>query len=549
VAKNKTNRKREAKVFFSHDFHVYGDDTGDTVMFDPQTSSLIHYKRNRYFLINGQTSEGKGIHEFAAGQKESFGKEGTYKDAEDGKLGGNPIAQGSVDSTISFKLNLPPDSEETVYYWIAAARTLERAKQLNETAQRTGVEQLLLETENYWSAWVNRPSLNLGTLPREIARLFKTSLLIMRAHADNQGGIISSCDSDILQYNRDTYSYVWPRDAAITAMAFDLAGFQHVSTLFFKFCQRAISNEGYFNHKYWSNGSVGSSWHSLIDQNGQPQLPIQLDETALVLQALWNHYQKHRDLEFVKQIYQKLVIKPSEFLLNHIDPQTNLPKPCFDPWEEKTAQFTSTAATICSALLAAAKFAKVFYDSSRQQTLTEAAEKMKTAITLNLCDKKTGCFAKSRDAKGNLDNTIDSSLAFTFLYGPFDPHEETVRNTMESINHQLTLKTKIGGTARYPNDTYQQTSKDQPGNPWFICSLWQARYQTAIAKTSQDLNKTLQTLTWTANHALRSGILAEQINPYDGTPISAAPLIWSHAEFVIAAIEYLEKHKQLQTNE
>jgi GH15 family glucan-1,4-alpha-glucosidase len=546
LAKNKTDRKREAKLFFSHDFHVYGEDSGDTAMYDPQTHAIIHYKRNRYFLINGQTGEGNGIHEFATGQKESFGREGTYKDAEDGKLSGNPIAQGSVDSTISFKLNLQPHSEETIYYWIVCARTLEKAKQLNENTQKVGVEQLLLETENYWSAWVNRPHLNLGILPREITRLFKTSLLIMRAHVDNHGGIISSCDSDVLQYNRDTYSYVWPRDAAIAAMAFDAAGFQETSSLFFKFCNRAISDEGYFKHKYWSDGSVGSSWHPLVDPKKQPQLPVQLDETALVLQALWKHYQKHRDLEFIKKIYQKLVIQPAEFLLGYIDPQTNLPKKCFGPWEERTGQFTSTAATICAAFSAAAKFARVFYDSARQQTLTEAAAKMRAAIINHLYNEKTARFAIVRHSQGETEDTVDSSLAFTFLYGPFDPQEKTVESTMKAINTKLTLKTRIGGIARYENDGYQQTSKDLPGNPWFICTLWQARTQTATAKTSQDLNKTLDTLTWTADHALKSGILAEQINPYDGTPISVAPLVWSHAEFVMAVCEYLEKYKQLQ---
>jgi GH15 family glucan-1,4-alpha-glucosidase len=43
-------------------------------------------------------------------------------------------------------------------------------------------------------------------------------------------------------------------------------------------------------------------------------------------------------------------------------------------------------------------------------------------------------------------------------------------------------------------------------------------------------------------------MLPEQINPFSGEPISVSPLVWSHAEFVIAVCEYLEKHKILSSN-
>jgi hypothetical protein len=55
VIHNKINRKREVRLFFSHDFHIYGEDTGDTAIYEPNMKSIIHYKRQRYFLINGIT--------------------------------------------------------------------------------------------------------------------------------------------------------------------------------------------------------------------------------------------------------------------------------------------------------------------------------------------------------------------------------------------------------------------------------------------------------------------------------------------------------------
>jgi hypothetical protein len=204
--------------------------------------------------------------------------------------------------------------------------------------------------------------------------MFKTSLLIMRTHVDNHGAIIASCDSDVLQFERDTYSYVWPRDGAICAMAFDAAGFQEVSRLFFEFCNRAITNDGYFKHKYWSDGSVGSSWHALVDGKGEPQLPIQLDETALVLYALWKHFQKYRDLEFINKVYPRLVVGGVH--AGYKDPKTGLPKPSFVGGASR--HFHVNGSLRLLSVIFAAKFAKVFYDSKRQEELNAVVGQMRS---------------------------------------------------------------------------------------------------------------------------------------------------------------------------
>ena len=549
VVNNNTDKRREVRLFFSHDFHIYGEDSGDTAIYEPNLKSIIHYKRKRYFLINGITDQNQGIYQFATGQKESFGKQGTWKDAEDGNLQGNPVAQGSVDSTISFKLDIQPNSANTLYYWIACSKDLTQLKNLDSKIKKTGVEQLLLETENYWSAWINKQNIYTINLPREVTRLLKTSLLIMRSHVDNNGGIISSCDSDILQFNRDTYSYIWPRDAAIVASAFDMAGYPEVSRMFFKFCDKTINQDGYFHHKYSPDGSIGSSWHAMADSRGNPQLPIQEDETALVLIALYKHFQKYRDVEFIATVYPRLVLKATEFLIQFTDPKTGLPKPSYDIWEEKIGVYTSTVCTVISALESAAKLAKVFYDRERQEQLTSAAAKMKENAINRLYDPTAKRFKKAIYPDNFNDLTVDSSLSFAFTHGAFEANSEEIKNTMNAIIDKLWIKSEIGGIARYENDNYHRISADTPGNPWFICTLWLARWYIAIANSAEELSKGLALLKWTAKHALASGELAEQINPYTGEAISVAPLVWSHAEYVIAVCEYNDKLKELSLTE
>lgn len=310
---NQLDRKQEIRLFFTNDFHIYGYEAGDTAFFDPKLSVIVHYKGKRYFLVGG-VGAGRGFYQYAVGHKEVEGKEGTWRDCEDGQLSSNPVAQGSVDSAVSFQLDIPPHSYGLVHYWIACGTSLKEVTALDAMVKKTGVEQMLLEVENYWSAWLNRLKLDLNVLPRDVARLFKRSLLLMRAHVDNHGGFLASLDSDIREIHRDTYSYVWPRDGAMAALAFTSAGFTDVASRFFWFCNKVIGEDGFFRHKYLPDGSLGSTWHALVDSSGHIQLPIQEDETAIVLYALWKCYEKAGNLEFVTKVYDRLVVRAADFI-------------------------------------------------------------------------------------------------------------------------------------------------------------------------------------------------------------------------------------------
>jgi len=107
----------------------------------------------------------------------------------------------------------------------------------------------------------------------------------------------------------------------------------------------------------------------------------------------------------------------------------------------------------------------------------------------------------------------------------------------------------VGGLARYENDSYHRISNDiasVPGNPWFVCTLWLADYLVTRATTPAELKEALPIFEWTASHALESGVLAEQVNPYTNEALSVSPLTWSHATVVSTIIKYLEKLEELQ---
>jgi GH15 family glucan-1,4-alpha-glucosidase len=131
------------------------------------------------------------------------------------------------------------------------------------------------------------------------------------------------------------------------------------------------------------------------------------------------------------------------------------------------------------------------------------------------------------------------------MYSPSDPK---IVSTMNSIRSRLWVNTEVGGVARYENDGYHQVSQDienVPGNPWFIPTLWVAEWQARSAKSEAELEKSLALLEWVVRHALTSGVLAEQLHPYTGEPLSVSPLTWSHAAFVNAVLAYLAARDSL----
>lgn len=48
-----------------------------------------------------------------------------------------------------------------------------------------------------------------------------------------------------------------------------------------------------------------------------------------------------------------------------------------------------------------------------------------------------------------------------------------------------------------------------------------------------------------SNHALSSGVLAEQVDPHTNEPLSVSPLTWRHATFVAAVQSWLAAQTRL----
>ncbi len=538
---------RQIKIFFDQQFDIAGSNVGNTAYFEPVTQTVIHYKGRRIVIIGGKYND-KSFDDYCIGLHNIEGKEGTFKDAEDGSLSKNPVEHGCVDSVVGFTLDLKGSKSETFYYWICAAREYKEALALHYYVLERSPEHLLSTTESFWKAWVNKYDFCFDALPDSVSDLFKKSLLIMRTHADNRGAIIASGDSDILQYGRDTYGYMWPRDGAYGALALARAGYFDVSERFLNFCLGVLSEEGYLLQKYVSDKSLGSSWLPWV-RDGRRELAIQEDETGICVFALWEHYRLTKDLEFVESIYNFFIKKAADFMVNYRDEKSKLPLPSYDLWEQYFCVSTYTAAVVYGGLKAAANFAELLEKKDDQSRYINVAGEIKEAILQQLYNKENGSFYKKLDLKDEklvADPTIDiSAPAGLFRFDVLGKDDPKMVQAFKVAQEKLTCHTPVGGIARFEGDIYNQVSNETPGNPWIITTLWLAQYQIARAADQKELNKIVNSLNWVVGLASSAGILSEQVDPYSGRQLSVAPLTWSHAEYVLTIIAYLNKLEEL----
>lgn len=540
---NLREEKLAVELFLSQDFDLYGNSVGDTATYDPRSGGVVHYKASRYFLINGCSQSLNRLSQFAVGNKGTGGKEGTFKDAEDGMLSGNPIAQGSVDSVVSLRIELDGKGSSSAYYWICAGEDWREVCRLDGQVKHKHPSNLIKRTADYWNLWLRKENPSFENLPPTVQKLYNRSLLVLCTHLDWQGGMVAGNDSDVVAYNRDTYSYIWPRDAALVASALDLAGYPMGPQRFYEFASRVIEKEGYLLHKYNPDGTLASSWHPWYDGSG-PQLPIQEDETALVIWALWQHFVLYRDIEFIKPLYRGLIKRAADFMVAYREEETGLPAPSYDLWEERRGILSFTVGAVFGGLTAASLFCNVFGETDKAELYRKTAAEIRDGASKHLWREELGRFCRMINRKGTsveVDARCDASLWGLFAFGMYTPEDPHVQATMDALHRKLWIPSTVGGMARYEEDGYYRVSREVTGNPWFVSTLWFADYLIRKASTVEELEEPEKLLEWVVRHALPSGVLAEQIHPLTGEPLSISPLTWSHGTFVGVTQQYMRR--------
>lgn len=540
---NLRSESRDIRLFLHQAFAI-GDSRSntDTAQYLPDTKAILHYRGRRAFIVSGEV-DGQSFDQHTIGLFGLEGRDGTYRDADDGELNICNVEHGRVDSTIRFKLALEGHSSLRLQYWIAAGTSSREALFIHKRIREDGVQARLRKTANWWYKWLQPAIVASEKVDKEQRDSLLKSLMIIKSHIDKRGAVIASTDTTMLNYERDAYAYCWPRDGAYVLWPLIRLGFKDEPRRFFEFCRRALHPSGYLMHKFQADGALGSSWHPYVQRGGIVAPPIQEDETAIVLFVFAQYCHMHKDARFLNEYYDSFVVPMANFMAGYIDKRTGLPKPSYDLWEEVFMTTTYTTSVVYAALLSAADIAEKMNDSDNAVGWRSVADDIYRAAHKILYNEKRQAFYKGviHDGKERVfDETIDMSSIFgAFMFGLFPIESEQLQSAFKTALATFGASDEHPGLPRYENDNYRRVDNEHLGNWWSITTLWMAQYY--IEKNGID--KARRVIEWVVEHAMSSGVFSEQLDPRNGSMISVAPLIWTHAEYVGTLLDTLTEKK------
>ena len=114
---NTRDIERDIRLFMHHAC-VFGKSRSNTytAQFLPDNDAIVHYRVRRIFIIGAKDDDERPFDQFSIGIFGIEGREGSYRDADDGELQGCTVEHGRVDSTIRFAFSIEPNSTRMAYY-------------------------------------------------------------------------------------------------------------------------------------------------------------------------------------------------------------------------------------------------------------------------------------------------------------------------------------------------------------------------------------------------------------------------------------------------
>lgn len=518
-------------VYFHHDFHILESDLGNSVRWDRDLGGIVHWKRDRWFFIDARDH---GETTWTIARRDDHGGRGARFEADRGELGKNPVAMGAGESIIAITTHLSGDGENTIDLRLIAADSYAGIERIANDPQSTP-DSVIGRVEERHDEISSRAPAILKTLDPAAVELWTSSVLTLLSHQSRNGAIVAALDGDLLPTARDSYGYVWPRDAAFCAMALDDAGFHDRALSTLRLVAHWIEPEGFLLQRYHVDGNFGSTWHNVVDFRAE-HLPIQEDETALCLWALSELARRHGADTIDRTLFSDFVVPAADFLDRYRNTETRLPKPSFDLWEERLGVHLFTVCAVQAALVGAARVADQKGRIDRAERWRRAADEIGRARETYLYHQDDARYARSAyvlDSGGYfLDMTPDSAAAGLFLFGDLGAPRDRTDRTLDDAARRLAVGR--GGMARYAGDRYWRRAEipgDVPGNPWILSALWAARARLLGFEVPHA--PALETIIgWVLDRGRGSLCLAEQFDAETTEPLSVAPLVWSHAEWL-----------------
>ncbi|NVM28217.1 MAG: hypothetical protein HWN65_05205 [Candidatus Helarchaeota archaeon] len=281
------------------------------------------YPEGGIFISLGMLAPSDGFQVGADRRGRSVSKNapvGAYENARTGKLNGNRGFIGPVDAGLERVLK--KDSLKVIIL-TAIADTAVGSVKIILDARKQGLDVLKQKTIDSWMDLVKRVKIPPQAKPAE-KRLSQRGISNLFIGRDRSSGAIVAAPT-----RQPAYRYDWPRDGAFIDLALDLAGFPEVVDQHLEFyCRTQRRNRLSFSLT-WLLGvkfpfySPRGHWDANLyttstrKKGGLWIIPLEIDETALIVWDIWRHEQFVREAD--RPAYLKASLETLQLAANAIE--------------------------------------------------------------------------------------------------------------------------------------------------------------------------------------------------------------------------------------
>ena len=434
----------------------------------------------------------------------------------------------SPDSSIEYDLGVLKPGEEKIFNLYIHVSDNSEKNLLNDLDQeieryrKIDLKKELDDTKKYWRKYLkDHSSIELKT-EGTLKKIYDRTILLFPLLINEQtGGISAGVESDEYKTKCGRYSYCWPRDAVFITEALDEIGMIKEADKFYKvFCKMTQSRDGGWEQRFYTDGRLAPCWG------------YQIDETASVVFGVYRHYEKTKNIKFLKdtlKMCENAIDFIDKYVTDVLEEKFEFRK-SYDLWEEYegvTLYSMSAIFGAYNAMLKIYKEVKAEYANNRlrievmekrKKILEKREREIKEYVLKTFYDENKKCFVRNLD-----DRRLDISiLGAVTPFNMFSPKEKRFLTTIERMN--MTLRTYTGGYIRYEDDRYNGGY-----NPWVIANLWMANYYLDAG----DKKKAKECFEFVVKSASSYGFLGEQVNNETMQPSWIIGLTWSHAMYAI----------------
>lgn len=433
----------------------------------------------------------------------------------------------SPDSSIEYDLGVLKPGEEKIFNLYIHVSDNSEKNLLNDLDQeierlrKIDLKKELDDTKKYWRKFLKDHSNIDFRAEGALRKIYNRTILLFPLLVNEQtGGISAGIESDEYKTKCGRYSYCWPRDAVFITEALDEIGMTKEAEKFYKFfCKMTQSRNGGWEQRFYTDGRLAPCWG------------YQIDETASVVFGTYRHYEKNKNLKFLKdtlKMCENAIDFLDTYVIDILEKKFELRK-SYDLWEEYEGTTLYSMSAIFGAYNAMLKIYEEIKDEyvnnrlkieameKRKKVLEKRLREIKEYVLKTFYDENKKCFVRNADDK-RLDISI---LGAVTPFEMFSAKEKKFLTTIERMN--MTLRTYTGGYIRYEDDRYNGGY-----NPWVIANLWMANYYLEAGENK----KAMECFEFVVKSASSYGFLGEQVNNETMQPSWIIGLTWSHAMYI-----------------